>query len=72
MAVRIWDDEFKQYIPAIMDKSPVAWRWRHGHRGPWTYGDERPAGPSIHLFVVEPLYSGDDGGQPTGEPNEAT
>lgn len=34
---------------------PRAWRWRHGG-GKWTYGDDRPAGPSAHLFEVEALY----------------
>ncbi len=32
-----------------------AWRWRHGGRGPWTYGEEKPSGPSAHLFEVEAL-----------------
>jgi hypothetical protein len=35
---------------------PVAWRWRHGFgRGPWSYGEEKPVGPSVHLFEVEAL-----------------
>ena len=36
---------------------PVAWRWRHGPSGHWAYSEEKPEGPSIHLFRVEPLYA---------------
>lgn len=41
----------------IAGGNPVAWRMRHGGRGPWTYADEKPAGPSVHLFEVQPLYA---------------
>lgn len=37
---------------------PVAWRWRHKGRIDWQYGEDKPDGPSIHLFDVEPLYAG--------------
>ena len=38
----------------------VAWRWRQFDHGPWCYSEERPNGPSIHLFRVEALYTGRD------------
>ena len=40
--------------PAQSPAEPVAWRWRHSG-GPWNYGEEKPNGPSIHLFEVEAL-----------------
>jgi len=43
---------------AATPRKPVAWRWRHGPSGHWAYSEERPEGPSIHLFKVEPLYVG--------------
>jgi hypothetical protein len=36
---------------------PVGYRYKHSSHRSWTYADERPTGDSIHLFVVEPLYS---------------
>jgi hypothetical protein len=36
---------------------PVAWRWRHSSSRKWDYAEEKPEGPSIHLFEVEPLYA---------------
>ena len=36
---------------------PVAWHYRHSSTFRWTYTDEKPKGPSIHLFEVEPLYA---------------
>jgi Lar family restriction alleviation protein len=35
-------------------QKPVAWRRRHGP-SPWIYSEEKPEGPSIHLFEVEAL-----------------
>lgn len=64
MALKVWDEEFKQYIPFLIGKKLVAWRWRHCNAGPWTYGEDRPGGPSIHLFTVEPLFIGEDAAAP--------
>jgi len=41
--------------PATPAGDVVAWRWRHSSSRQWTYGDEKPEGPSIHLFEVEAL-----------------
>lgn len=34
----------------------VAWRSRHGH-GKWEYSEQRPEGPSAHLFETEALFN---------------
>lgn len=56
--IRAWMDAGQpnvQPVPQVAVE-PVAWRWRHGTL-PWTYALDRPTGPSIHLFQVQPLYA---------------
>jgi hypothetical protein len=36
--------------------TPVAWRWRQKGRSSWQYTEDKPDGPSVHLFELEPLY----------------
>lgn len=42
---------------ATESAEPVAWRYRHSSWSKWEYDEEKPEGPSIHLFEVEPLYA---------------
>lgn len=41
-------------------REPVAWRYKHSSHRNWTYSDEKPEGPSVHLFEIEALYASDD------------
>ena len=57
MTMTITDEALEQIRQIMGRPDPVAWRWRHGSNSLWHYDNEKPEGPSIHLFTVEPLYA---------------
>jgi hypothetical protein len=54
--------------PTPPSSAPDAWRHRHSSWRKWEYTDDKPDGPSIHLFEVQALYAHP---QPAGAEREA-
>jgi hypothetical protein len=44
---------------AVTNAHPIAWRWKPRGAPPYRYeyGAEKPTGPSVHLFDVQPLFA---------------